>query len=174
MVSADSSKREVKGKVSRWFHELWMNLRTMGLCAFSPPVSLHGLPRSQTQASLLPWVPLGFPRAPPLHRWGSQGRCLWVCLCASLVIIYQPLKQLYKLLFEITQEGWLLTVGPHPCWGCLHGVLRPDDGVPKIPACLSASYGVHSRAQSKVPVTISFSKTTGHDFWQSQQGFSSD
>lgn len=35
-------------------------------------------------------------------------------LCASGVVIYQPLKTLYKLLSEITQVGWLWCTAPRP------------------------------------------------------------
>lgn len=59
---------------------------------------------SQGVGSLLTLLP---------HRLGLHGWRLWKHLCASGVVIYQPLKTLYKLLSEITQEDWLWYTTPH-------------------------------------------------------------
>lgn len=50
-----------------------------------------------------------FPRRPAVQGWHLRAH-----LCASGVVIYQPLKTLYKLLSGITQEGWLWRAAPRP------------------------------------------------------------
>lgn len=58
-----------------------------------------------------------FPRRPAVQGWH-----LWAHLCASGVVIYQPLKTLYKLLSDITQEGWLWCTAPRPVqWASCRG-----------------------------------------------------